>query len=164
MIRLLGCLLIAALVLAGTPTLAANEAKEIQWEDLIPGIQTFIAMGLIQHGQTPLDLDPDAIAAAGKVKTFDGQRIAIAGFVVPLDFAATVVTDFLLVPYIGACIHVPPPPPNQVIYVHTTKGVRITGFFDAMTIIGILSRVEMETDLADVGYRINADTVVPYEF
>ena len=51
-----------------------------------------------------------------------------------------------------------------MIYVKTTKGVKITGFFDPMTVTGVISRIEMETDLADVGYRINADKVVPYEF
>jgi hypothetical protein len=74
------------------------------------------------------------------------------------------VKEFLLVPYIGACIHVPPPPPNQVIYVRSDKGVKITGLFDAVVVTGILDRIEQVTELADAGYRIAADAVDPFEF
>ena len=153
-----------ALLALAAPVRAADETIELQWEDLIPGLQTFVAMGLVQHGQNILDVDPGAIAAAGSVKEFDGKRVAISGFVVPLDLDATTVTEFLLVPYIGACIHVPPPPPNQVVYVRSAKGVRITGLFDAVTVTGVLRQAEMNTELAEAGYRITADKVEAYEF
>ncbi|MBM3506912.1 MAG: DUF3299 domain-containing protein [Alphaproteobacteria bacterium] len=156
--RLLIVILAAALL--AVPVRAADAPIEIQWEQLIPGLQTFVAMGLVQHGA----IDPDALVAVGTVPDFDGKRVAIAGFVVPLDLDATVVKEFLLVPYIGACIHVPPPPPNQVIYVRSEKGVKITGLFDAMTITGIFDRIEQVTELADAGYRIRVDTVKPYDF
>ena len=51
------------------------------------------------------------------VEELNGQRVRIPGYLLPLEVSATKVTEFLLVPYIGACIHVPPPPPNQIIYV-----------------------------------------------
>ena len=157
-------MVLGAMVPVAPSLSATNDPIEIEWGQLIPGLQTFIAMGLVTHGQNPMDIDPDAIAAAGTVKEFDGMRVAIAGFVVPLDLDGTEVTDFLLVPYIGACIHVPPPPPNQVIYIHSKKAVKITGLFDAMVITGVISTMEMTTDLADVGYRLEAEKVVPFEF
>jgi hypothetical protein len=153
-----------AILTLAVPARAVDEPVDLQWENLVPGLQTFVAMGLVQHGQNILDIAPDAIAAAGTVKDFDGKRVAIAGFIVPLDLDATTVKEFLLVPYIGACIHVPPPPPNQVIYVRSEKGVKITGLFDAVTVTGVLGQTEMTTELADVGYRINADKVEAYEF
>ena len=61
------------------------------------------------------------------VKELDGKRVRIGGYVVPLDFEATNVKEFLLVPFVGACIHVPPPPPNQIIYVKSAKGFDVAG-------------------------------------
>ena len=51
----------------------------------------------------------------------DGQLIRLSGYLLPLDLSGTAVTDFLLVPYIGACIHAPPPPPNQIVHAVTTS-------------------------------------------
>ena len=69
-------------------------------------------------------LQPGAGAAPAVVPELDGKRVRIGGYVVPLDFEATNVKEFLLVPFVGACIHVPPPPPNQIIYVKSAKGLR----------------------------------------
>jgi hypothetical protein len=156
--------LVLALAVLTASARAADDPIELGWEQLVPGLQTFVAMGLVQHGQNILDVDPDAIAKAGTVVDYDGKRVAIAGFIVPLDLDATKVREFLLVPYIGACMHVPPPPPNQIVYVRSDKGVRITGLFDAVTVTGVMGRTEMTTELADVGYRINADKVEAYDF
>ena len=61
------------------------------------------------------------------VTELDGKRVRIGGYVVPLDFEATTVKEFLLVPFVGACIHVPPPPANQIIYVKAEKGFEVAG-------------------------------------
>ena len=58
------------------------------------------------------------------VTEFNGKRVRIGGYVVPLDFEATTIKEFLLVPFVGACIHVPPPPANQIVYVKSDKGFR----------------------------------------
>lgn len=52
----------------------------------------------------------------------DGQIVQVPGFVVPLEDTARIVGEFLLVPYAGACIHTPPPPPNQMVHVRMTEG------------------------------------------
>ena len=54
---------------------------------------------------------PNTNTPAPVVAELNGKRVKIGGYVVPLDFDATKVTEFLLVPFVGACIHVPPPPP-----------------------------------------------------
>ena len=72
------------------------------------------------------------------VAELDGKRVHIGGYVVPLDFDATTVKEFLLVPFVGACIHVPPPPANQIIYVKTEKGFEVAGQFDPVTVTGTI--------------------------
>ena len=57
-----------------------------------------------------------------QVRQLQGKRVSIPGFMVPLEDDAQEVTEFLLVPYAGACIHVPPPPPNQMVYVQLMHG------------------------------------------
>jgi hypothetical protein len=72
------------------------------------------------------------------VTELDGKRVRIGGYVVPLDFEAATIKEFLLVPFVGACIHVPPPPPNQIIYVKTAKGFDVAGSFDPVYVTGTL--------------------------
>jgi hypothetical protein len=93
------------------------------------------------------------------VPELDGKRVHIGGYVVPLDFEATNVKEFLLVPFVGACIHVPPPPPNQIIYVKAAKGFDVAGSFDPVYVTGTLKVASQYTGLAETGYTIDADKV-----
>ena len=61
--------------------------------------------------------------APAEIKQLEGQKVKIPGFMVPLEDNQQKVTEFLLVPTPQACIHVPPPPPNQMIYVKMKEGV-----------------------------------------
>jgi uncharacterized protein len=89
----------------------------------------------------------------------DGENVKIGGYVVPLDFNATKITEFLLVPFVGACIHVPPPPANQIIYVKTENGFNIGGLFDPVYVTGKMSAKITPTGLAETGYTIDANAV-----
>jgi hypothetical protein len=93
------------------------------------------------------------------VSEFNGKRVRIGGYVVPLDFEATTVKEFLLVPFVGACIHVPPPPANQIVYVKAEKGVEIAGQFDPVWVTGTMKTEPAFTGLADAGYTIDAENV-----
>ena len=104
-------------------------------------------------------LQPDADMPPAVVKELDGKRVQIGGYIVPLDFEATKIKEFLLVPFVGACIHVPPPPPNQIIYVKAEKGVEISGSFDPVMVTGRLKTETAFTGLADAGYSLDAETV-----
>ena len=55
--------------------------------------------------------------ANAAVPELAGQNLALPGFVLPLEYDGKKVTEFLLVPWVGACIHTPPPPPNQMVHV-----------------------------------------------
>ncbi|MGA9766370.1 MAG: DUF3299 domain-containing protein [Rhodomicrobium sp.] len=104
-------------------------------------------------------LQPGTGGGVPVVKEFDGKRVHIGGYVVPLDFEATNVKEFLLVPFVGACIHVPPPPPNQIIYVKAAKGFDVEGSFDPVWVTGTLKVASQYTGLAETGYTIDADKV-----
>lgn len=95
------------------------------------------------------------------VTALNGTRVKIGGYVVPLDFESTTVKEFLLVPFVGACIHVPPPPANQIVYVKTDKGFEVQGTFDPVTVTGTIKTETAFTGIADAGYSINAETVEP---
>jgi hypothetical protein len=98
-------------------------------------------------------------------------NIRIAGYLLPLEFADLGVTEFLLVPYVGACIHVPPPPPNQLVQVSLSEPMISTELYFPVWVSGILHAQHDQTLLALVdgeaqvptGYKIPNATVVPYE-
>ncbi len=102
---------------------------------------------------------PGVSAAPAVVTELDGKRVRLGGYVVPLDFEATTVKEFLLVPFVGACIHVPPPPPNQIVYVKTAKGFDVAGSFDPVYVTGTMKAAAQYTGLAEAGYSIDAETV-----
>ena len=89
------------------------------------------------------------------VGELNGKRVKIGGYVVPLDFEATTIKEFLLVPFVGACIHVPPPPANQIVYVKTAEGFQIAGQFDPVWVTGTLKTEPAFTGLADTGYSLD---------
>jgi hypothetical protein len=93
------------------------------------------------------------------VEALGGKRVHIGGYIVPLDFDATRVTDFLLVPFVGACIHVPPPPANQIIYVKVAQGFDVQGTFDPVWVTGTLNVTPTYTGLAEAGYTLDAEKV-----
>jgi len=95
------------------------------------------------------------------VAELDGKRVRIGGYVVPLDFEATTIKEFLLVPFVGACIHVPPPPANQIVYVKTEKGLEVGAPFDPVWVTGTMKTETAFTGLADAGYSLDAERIDP---
>lgn len=93
------------------------------------------------------------------VTEFEGKRVRIGGYVVPLDFDATSVKEFLLVPFVGACIHVPPPPANQIVYIKVDKGFELREMFDPVYVTGMMQTEVTFTGLAEAGYVIAAESV-----
>ena len=74
----------------------------------------------------------------------------------------TAMTTALLVPYVGACIHVPPPPPNQLVLVSTNMPYESKGLFEPVNVTGVFGTSAAETQLAQVGYALSADLIEPY--
>lgn len=142
---------------------SANPPKEIFWEDLIPqGHMQINTQAQANHeGSEQNWVQPDLNAPV--VKALDGKSVSLPGFVVPLEGDSEVITEFLLVPYFGACIHVPPPPPNQIVHVTIKGGVPIDSLYDAIVVTGVISTQTWSGEIAQVGYTMKAVGVAPFE-
>ena len=81
----------------------------------------------------------------------------------PLEGSAELTTEFLLVPYFGACVHVPPPPSNQIVYVRFEKGIPLEDLYDAVWVVGKLSTSGWQGDIASVGYTMAGEAVEIFE-
>lgn len=97
------------------------------------------------------------------LEELDGKLVRVPGFIVPLDDFAEEVTEFLLVPYFGACVHLPPPPPNQMVFV-TMKGGRKhkVGWWDPVYIEGPLTIEEYDSFYGAAGFQMVAESVTAY--
>lgn len=107
----------------------------------------------------------DALQSTKIVAEFDKQKVRIPGFVVPLEFTEDqTITEFFLVPYFGACIHVPPPPPNQIIYSDFPKGVKLEALYDPIWIEGTMITEIQTNDLGTSAYTIKVEAFEPYQY
>jgi hypothetical protein len=97
------------------------------------------------------------------LKKLDGKLVRIPGFVVPLDDFQEDGAEFLLVPYYGACVHTPPPPPNQIVMVEMDgkKSIKLN-LFDAIWMSGRLKIASVESPYGTVGYQLVGLKVEPY--
>jgi uncharacterized protein len=93
----------------------------------------------------------------------EGRTVKMAGFMVPLEDEVQQATEFLLVPYFGACIHSPPPPPNQIVYVTMTKDQRVKiDLQEPIWVVGQLEIGATKSPYGKVSYRLLASRVDPY--
>ncbi|GAA5189224.1 DUF3299 domain-containing protein [Ferrimonas gelatinilytica] len=157
-------LLTAALLL---PSVAMAEIKVLQWEDLRPADEQQALPNVNPHGGDPFadESGPASwVQPQGQVVAeLDGQTIKLPGFIVPLEGDETHVTEFLLVPYFGACVHVPPPPTNQLIYVKYEQGLPIDIIWDAVWVTGKLSTNSYAIEEFSAGYSMEATLANPYD-
>ncbi|PWR04308.1 DUF3299 domain-containing protein [Meridianimarinicoccus roseus] len=161
--RRVACLGLAAFFGLGTAPARADNPVDLDWSDLVPEGEVGLPpalQGLVEHGAAPLaSLQPPS---SGVRTDWNGQTVRLSGFIVPLDFSGTGLTAFLLVPYVGACVHVPPPPPNQLVLVTTERPYESDGLFEAVTVTGMFGSASSSTQLAEVGYALSADRIRPY--
>lgn len=164
--------LLLALALLATPALA-EDLRILSWEEMIPEGAPPPPPPVAFHDLSQL---ADALAAesapaatqqspaAPVVQALHGQRVQLPGYVVPLEIdAAGLVREFLLVPYFGACIHVPPPPSNQIVHVRSEQGLPLDDLWQPFWIEGALRVEASSSELAEAGYRMQAQRIRPYE-
>jgi hypothetical protein len=116
-------------------------------------------------------MDGSKQRAQSVVGSLDGQTVRMPGYVLPLEFSGKDVTEFLLVPYVGACIHTPPPPANQIVHVKADKPVANVTVFSAVWVTGRITAVSMKKSLnlvdgaadINVGYSLQANAVETYK-
>jgi hypothetical protein len=165
-LKLLCLSLVAGAVFAAEPA----KVMTLEWTDLIPpsarGEQS-AAPPAASHDYLG-ESGPAAVqqSVSAPVNTgLDGKQVKIPGFIVPLDVAKDgTVSEFFLVPYFGACIHVPPPPPNQIVYVTTPKGIALDSIYEAYWITGTMKMQNKSTRLGAAAYSLAADKVEIYKY
>lgn len=104
----------------------------------------------------------DALVSTAVRPEFNNVRVKLGGYIVPLDYEKNLIKTFFFVPYYGACIHVPPPPPNQIIYVRTTKGLNIQDIYRPYSATGTLRIEKTEKDIGVSSYSLDAESVRIY--
>lgn len=93
-------------------------------------------------------------------ESLDGSVVRLKGYIVPLEVsAAGKVTEFFLAAYAGACIHVPPPPPNQMVYVKAASGNAPTSLYDAYVVTGVLHTHGKVVGLGGSAYSMEVRSV-----
>lgn len=105
-----------------------------------------------------------ALGSMSIVEEYDQKRIRIPGFIVPLvSDEKQNITEFFIVPYFGACLHLPPPPPNQILHVKTDKKVRLNGLQDAFWFEGQVNIETTSNLLGKSAYTLKLENISPYE-
>ena len=163
------------LTAAGPSPAAQGDVRELEWEDLMPeGWDPFSALDALMSEDVQnladdsaqaimlMNAYQEAVRSAPVVGALDGRQVRLPGFVVPLDFENTEISEFLLVPYFGACIHVPPPPSNQIVYVHTVAGYPLKELFDPVWVTGVIRTQAHLNEVGDAGYTMQATIIEPY--
>ncbi|MDA8747757.1 DUF3299 domain-containing protein [Litoreibacter sp.] len=147
------------------PSIArAEDLIELDWEDLLPENQSSIPYALrslLPHDESA-PLSSQQPASSGVRGDWNGKTVRLPGFIVPIDYSGSGVTAFILVPYVGACVHVPPPPANQLVFVTTPTPYESDGMFEAVNVTGTFGVSSLRTHLADTGYALSADKIEPY--
>lgn len=106
----------------------------------------------------------DALVSTQVRPEFDNTDIRLPGFIVPLEFDDEMnISEFFLVPYFGACIHTPPPPPNQIIFVSYPDGLQLDALHTPFWVSGKLKIETVENDMALAVYSMDADSIIEYE-
>ena len=176
MINRFACLVAAGLlgfsVLAG----AAQSVRSLSWDDLMPpGFIPQSPLEMLTQEEIAIMADgsPEADALYEKLRQFNlsvplveelnGQVVSLPGYVVPIEYDESGVFEFLLVPYIGACIHVPPPPANQIVYVKSAEAYKLTELFEPVEVTGVMRTTPTRSELADAGYTMEARAIKRFQ-
>ena len=152
--------------LATPKTALAATLKEITWDDLLPaGVPYSEIIGEGELDEVNDTWNPIYDENATKLnESLDGSYIKMPGFIIPFDIGVKGVTEFMLVPYTGACIHMPPPPANQLVMVNAKTPWPSDDLWNPVWVIGMMRMQLQTTDLGQTGYAIVADQMEVYEW
>jgi hypothetical protein len=154
---------------AASAAAAQGKVLELEWDELLPANER------AKFAMAPPTAMHDYLGETGPAaqqpmnfsvnKELDGVNVKLPGFIVPLDIGKDgLVSEFFLVPYFGACIHVPPPPPNQIVYVRMQKGIALDSIYEAYWITGQMKIQNKSTRLGAAAYMVAADKVEIYKY
>ena len=154
---------LAALAVLLSPLVAAvaDEPRELSWDELIPA-------GAMVWPDESAGMDPQGWSypvPGAVVEALDGQDVRIPGFIVPLESdEGGLLAEFFLVPYFGACIHVPPPPPNQIVYVTVDPPFNLESMWEPFWIEGRMQTKGHTSIIGTTAYSLTASKIEPYEY
>lgn len=156
--------LLLTVLLAAAPALASkSDPRELDWLELMPKDEVDLLMNAppIDHSGM---LSMEQFGSFRTIPELDQEYVRLPGYIVPVDVDdEQKMSSFFLVPYFGACIHVPPPPPNQIVYVTLAQPIPITDIYDAYWIEGTLKVETIQREIAASAYVIQADNVRRYD-
>lgn len=163
-----------ALAICSFNVVYASDLRTLRWEEMVPADAPALPPPTALHDLNQLadvlaeETGPAAAQQhlnAPVVPELDGIKMKLPGYIVPLTIDDNSrVTEFLLVPYFGACIHVPPPPSNQIVYVTSEGGVALGEMWQPYWIEGKLSVQSFSSEMGDTGYQAIAEQIYPYVF
>jgi hypothetical protein len=123
----------------------SGKVSTLMWEDL--------QQLDIRTGQMPASL-----------KKMDGAVVRVPGYIIPLEDSDQAVSEFLLVPYPLACIHVPAPPPNLIVHVKMDKAKKVA--FDFYAPVWAQGRLKIQTTqnmYTEASYSMTGLLIEPYK-
>ncbi len=142
---------------------ASSTYKETEWLDLMPKAE----VEALKNAQgLPVDHNAkgEQVGSFITVPGVNNTKIRLAGYVVPVEQTDDgQMTEFFFVPYFGACIHVPPPPPNNIVYVKMAKPIPAADMFSAYWLEGTIKTERLSNDIAATAYVMSGDTLKLYE-
>ena len=153
------------------------EYQSLTWGDLLPPAEAMALNAAKVEEAAPLhqqifqsiqstfvDSYQDAMTSSNTVDIWNDKNISIHGFIVPIEINEHKrITSFFIVPYFGACIHYPPPPPNQIIYSHISEGLSKIDINSAYTFKGRLNQGLFEDPQGTSAYLLEVDSIVLFD-
>jgi hypothetical protein len=158
--------------------LAARGVRRLAWEELMPEgeserlAQMYQAQMMMLYSAAGGGIAEGSsadqaiqIGTFNTVRELDGKKIRLPGYTVPFDFSTNAeIREFLLVPYFGACLHAPPPPPNQTVFVITETPIKVRDLAQAVWIEGTIHTQRQDTELAGAAYTIRMTGIEAYTY
>jgi hypothetical protein len=154
-----------------------NGYPELSWDDLSP--EGYEQGKILDKYQPLIDSTPEGSPEENEIfdkmmaelntapanEKLNGKKVKIPGFVSPLEENGGKVTEFLLVPYFGACIHVPPPPLNNTLLIKPKPehAIPFDKTYEPVWVLGSMQVKTTSTDLAQAGYLIDEAIIEEYD-
>lgn len=170
---MLALIMLVMMAIPSAQAVGPEVYRTLEWDDLMPDGEWDL---YDKQFQSLFDLDKldkieegsaqDQMVQLGTFKTvpeLDGKKVRLPGFMLPFEYAEyQKVTEFLLVPYFGACIHAPPPPPNQIVYVVSEKPIKVGDMWAPIWAKGTLRAKKNINDVGSAAYTLELEGVDPY--
>ncbi|CAH0992371.1 hypothetical protein SIN8267_02490 [Sinobacterium norvegicum] len=166
-------------------TTKPGDFKTIEWVDLIPQDDLDALLSPPDYLDEIADGSPEdqmsnqlqatitaaaddryqqALVSTAIKAEMNGVAVRLPGFIVPLEYnSEQLITEFFIVPFFGACIHVPPPPPNQIVYVKSSEGFKFDALYKPFWVSGVLQTNLIQNDMATAAYTMDVSTLEYYE-